>query len=112
MKFVEMGKNKRKTYENFIRKYKKITNCLIRHQVVPHETAMIHSSIQMNFISKKRVWEFSRVFVIYADSHQLNRVLHFLEPFKLSTLKERVIMGYLNEKLIAIKAFTDAKTKL
>lgn len=87
LKYVEVGKNKRKVYESFVRKYKKIISCLVKYQVVPHESAMIHSAIQMNFNSKKRAWEFSRVFVIYSDSDQLSRVLKYLEPFKLTTLK-------------------------
>lgn len=73
---------------------------------------MIHTGIHVDFISKKRVWEFSRVFVVYSDNYQLNKVLKYLEPFGLTTLKERLVMGYLNEKLIAIKAFTAAKAKL
>ena len=52
------------------------------------------------------------MFVVYSNNDQLNRVLSYLEPFKLATLKERLVMGYLNEKLLAIKAFTSAKTKL
>ena len=35
-----------------------------------------------------------------------------MEPFKVTKLKERLLMGYLNEKLIAIKAFGSAKYKL
>jgi hypothetical protein len=39
---------------------------------------MIHSGIQMNFNNKKRLWEFSRVFVVYSDKNQLHKVLKYL----------------------------------
>jgi len=85
-KFVEMGKNKRKTYGGFIRKYNKIVECLVKNKIIPFAEFMIHSPIQMNFGARKKVWEFSRVFTIYSTPKHLELILQYLEPFKLINL--------------------------
>jgi hypothetical protein len=69
LKFSEVGKRKRKTYESFRKKYNKIIKCLVKNQIIPQENAMIHTGLQKNFLNKKRMWEFSRVFVVYSDTN-------------------------------------------
>lgn len=87
LKFMEIGRNKIHTYKRFSKKYKNVVTCLVKNEIVPHDFSMVHTGVQVNFISKKRMWEFSRVFVVYSHKSKLKQLLLLLEPFKLITLK-------------------------
>lgn len=65
LRYEETGKNKRKTYAHFNRNYDRILHILEKRMVLPHKESHIETAIQMNFIPRRRVWEFSRTFSIY-----------------------------------------------
>lgn len=58
------GRNKRNTYEYFMRKSRKLNERLINGLYVPNGKVMIESSLQMTFVSKKRIWEFSKLYAV------------------------------------------------
>ncbi len=50
-----------------VRINEKVIKILKKNNVIPDEKRLIHSKIKPQFLSKKRIWSFSTIFVIYGN---------------------------------------------
>lgn len=81
-------------------------------KIIPNEDALINSIIHKKFHKKSRKWEFTRHILLYSTEEDIqvfmDRIQH-LGPKFLNRIPE---ITYLNEKKIAMGAFTKAKKAL
>jgi len=62
LKVIE--KEKRLAYYKMIQIYEKIVKILKKYQLIPDEDSLVKTKIKPQFLTKKRKWSFSIIFVI------------------------------------------------
>lgn len=70
------------------------------------------SRIKPQYLSKKRIWSFSTIFVIFGDEEELERAYKQLFRIRVQRLNIRPSINFLNEKVVALEVFNSAKKRL
>lgn len=92
--------------------FKQVVNILIKNRIIPDEDSLVKSRIKPQYLSKKRSWCFSTIFVIFGDEEELERVHRQLFKIRVQKLSTRPSINFLNEKVVALEVFNSAKKKL
>lgn len=110
-KINEIGRNKRKAYGNFIKKYEKFVGILAQNLFIPCKQAMIQSGIQMVYLGKKDQWEFSKQVALRVNLREVQKLQKTISSFKLVILKNQQAIQDITVKSKVIELFLSAKLK-
>ena len=47
--------------------FKDVLSFLLKNRIIPHEDSLVKSRIKPQYLSKKRSWSFSTIFVIFGN---------------------------------------------
>jgi hypothetical protein len=89
--------------------FKKVVRILIKNRIIPDEETLVKSRIKPQYLSKKRSWSFSTIFVIFGNEDELERCYRELSRIRIQRLSTRPSINFLNEKVIALEVFNSAK---
>lgn len=92
--------------------FKRVIQILIRHKIIPDENALVKSRIKPQYLSKKRSWSFSTIFVIFGSDKELERAGIQLSHLNVQRLHTHPSINFLNEKVVALEVFNHAKDRL
>lgn len=104
--------SKNTAFQELGKKYRGLVGSLIRIKAIPNEDSMIRSIVHKKYQKKSRKWEFSRYILVYSPQQEVSFILDQIRHFQPRTISKQPVMNYLNEKKMAIAAFTQAKNEL
>lgn len=110
LKVVE--KEKRLAYYKMTKIYEKVLKILKRFQLIPDEDSLVKTKIKPQFLSKKRRWSFSIIFVVGGEEDELTRCYRELIKVGIQKLSTHPSINFLHEKVQAMEVFNSAKLKL
>lgn len=62
-----MHKEKKQAYLRMQTLFKNVVAILIKNKIIPAEDSLVKSRIKPQYLSKKRSWSFSTIFVIFGN---------------------------------------------
>ena len=105
-------RNKRTAYLNMQSILARVVRILNRYKLIPHEGSLVNSKIKPQYLSKKRKWSFSAIFVVLGDDRELRKCDLQFRQLGINKLNVRPSIHFLDEKLRALEIFAGAKAKL
>ena len=82
----------------------------IRKNLIPDKDSLVQSRIKPQYLSKKRSWSFSIIFVVVGED--IEEEVRQLSKLGIKKLNTRPSINFLNEKLLALQVFNTAKSRL
>ena len=95
-------KEKKHAYMQMQSLFKNVLSFLIKHRIVPHEDSLVKSRIKPQFLSKKRSWTFSTIFVIFGNEEELDKCYKQFSRMRIQRLSTKPSINFLNEKVVAL----------
>lgn len=90
----------------------KVVFILKKYKVIPHERGLVKSKIKPQYLSKKRKWSFSTMFVVLGKYEELKKAYSYFIRMGIQKLNAKPSINFLNEKVKALELFASAKAKL
>jgi hypothetical protein len=66
-----MHKEKKQAYLRMQIMFKKVVDILMKEKVIPHSDSLVKSRISPKYLSRKRSWTFTTIFVIFGNEMEL-----------------------------------------
>ncbi len=97
-----MNRDKRMAYEQMKRAFGRVVAILKKYKVIPSEASLVKSKIKPQYLSKKRKWAFSTIFVIMGGEEELRKCQAQFIPLGIQKLNAKPSINFLNEKVRAL----------
>jgi hypothetical protein len=110
--FRVIEKEKRAAYIALTQLEERVVRVLKKHRIIIDDDALVKASIKPEFISKKRKWSFSLVFVIEGGQEEIEGCFKELTRLGVQRLSKHSTINFLNEKTKSMEAFSKAKWAL
>lgn len=73
-----------------------VIRILKKNKVIPHSNSLVQSKIKPQYLSKKRKWSFSMIFVIFGNQNELTRCSSELYKYGIQRLVTKPSINFLN----------------
>ena len=107
-----MRRDKRNAYQSMQSLLNNVVKILKSYKLIPNEHTLVKSKTKPQYLSKKRQWSFSAIFVVLGNQRQLKEVNREFKKFGIQRLNAQPSINFLNEKMRALEVFAGAKAKL